>query len=119
AVGWLGGQRPAAVQSGDPAKQKTNLVDALRIALGIAPGTTGRPTQETADEAYAMTDGQPTAGDLYEADVLLQWFREKNRFARLKLHVVTFQAVDVDVEFLRSLAAVGGGKFVAIPQTKH
>jgi hypothetical protein len=119
AVAWLGSQKPAPIQSGDLSKQKTNLADALRVALGIRPGTAGRSTEDAADETYVMTDGQPTAGDLYEPDVLLSWFREKNRTARLRLHVVTFQAVDVDTKFLLSLAAAGGGKFVEIPKIRR
>ena len=51
-----------------------------------------------------MTDGQPTAGDLVDADVLLSWFRERNRLARLRLHVVTFETIDVDLKFLHALA---------------
>jgi hypothetical protein len=120
ALQYLGAQHPLPLASaGDPAKQKTNLADALRIALGIRPGTSGRPTEESADEVYVMTDGQPTAGDLVDPDVLLSWFREKNRTARLRMHVITFETVDVDLTFLRALASAGGGVFVAIPTAKR
>jgi hypothetical protein len=120
ALSYLASQRPAPLDnSGDPAKQKTDLADALRIAFGIKAGANGaRPTDEAADEVYVMTDGQPTAGDLVDADVLLSWFREKNRLARLRLHVVTFETIDVDLKFLRGLAEAGGGAFVAIPTTR-
>jgi hypothetical protein len=120
ALSHLEAQRPPAMNaSGDISKQKTNVADALRIALGIKPGTTGRATDEAADEAYIMTDGAPTAGDLVDADVLLSWFRERNRLARLRLHVVTFETIDTDLKFLQALATAGGGAFVAIPEKKR
>jgi HEAT repeat protein len=120
ALAHLESQRPPPMNAaGDISKQKTDLADALRIALGIKPGTTGRATDEAADEAYIMTDGAPTAGDLVDADVLLSWFREKNRLARLRLHVVTFETIDTDLKFLQSLATAGGGSFVAIPEKKR
>jgi hypothetical protein len=117
AIGYLGSQEPPtpAQSMSDIGKQKTNLADALRIALGIKPGTSGRPSDEGADEAFVMTDGQPTAGDLVDADVLISWFKERNRSVRLRLHVVTFETVDVDLSFLQSLARAGGGGFTAIP----
>jgi Mg-chelatase subunit ChlD len=101
--------------AGDITKQRTNVADALRIALGIKRGTNGRATADAADEAYIMTDGAPTAGDLVDPDVLLSWFKERNRLARLRLHVVTFQTIDTDLKFLQALASAGGGAFVAIP----
>jgi len=120
ALSHLESQRPPAMNTtGDISKQKTNVADALRVALGIKPGTTGRATDEAADEAYIMTDGAPTAGDLVDADVLLSWFRERNRLARMRLHVVTFETIDTDLKFLQALAAAGGGSFVAIPEKKR
>jgi len=120
ALAHVEAQRPPPINAaGDITKQKTDLADALRIALGIRPGTTGRATDEAADEAYIMTDGAPTAGDLVDSDVLLSWFKEKNRLARLRLHVVTFETIDTDLKFLEGLAKAGGGAFVAIPEKKR
>jgi HEAT repeat protein len=116
AISYLEGQRPPSMNTaGDITKQRTNVADALRIALGIKRGTNGRATADAADEAYIMTDGAPTAGDLVDPDVLLSWFKERNRLARLRLHVVTFQTIDTDLKFLQALASAGGGAFVAIP----
>ena len=120
ALQYLAAQHPVPLaDAGDPSKQKTNLADALRLALGIRPGTSGRPSDEAADEVYVLTDGQPTAGDLTDDDVLLSWFRERNRLARLRLHVVTFETIDTDLAFLRALAQAGGGAFVAIPTARR
>ncbi len=119
ALAHLESQRPQAVQAkGDLSMERTNLADALRVAFGIKIGTMGRPTDEAADEVYLMTDGEMNAGDILDADVMLSWFREKNRLARLRLHVVTFEAIDTDLKFLGALAAAGGGSFVAIPERK-
>jgi hypothetical protein len=43
---------------------------------------------------------------------LLSWFNERNRFARLRVHVIAMGNTGVDVDFLRSLAEDNDGKFV-------
>ena len=47
---------------------------------------------------------------------LLGWFRDLNRFAKVRLHVVAFGNLGVDLEFLRKLAAAGDGEFIHVPE---
>jgi HEAT repeats/PBS lyase HEAT-like repeat len=97
----------------------TNYVDALRLLLDRKKdeGPTDR-LRNTADTAYFLTDGYPTAGDITEPDVLLSWFLELNDFARIRLHVLTYGKVGSDHRMLAALAEGNGGTFVMVPEAR-
>ncbi len=98
---------------------QTNYVDVFRLVLDVKKGKdlTGN-FGDTPDTIFFLTDGEPTAGDMTDADVLASWFRELNRFARVKVNVITFGNLGVDAEFLKRLATENGGKFVQVPDAR-
>ena len=73
-----------------------------------APGPRFRRTPDT---VFFLTDGQPTVGDITETEELLSWFREQNRFAQLRCHVIAFGDKGIDIHFLTTLATENSGKF--------
>ncbi|MEE8105025.1 MAG: HEAT repeat domain-containing protein [Planctomycetota bacterium] len=105
----------AAVESIAPAGQ-TNYYDALRVTLGMAgrQGGWDAAFADTPDTLLFLTDGTPTDGEITKSDELLSWWRERNRFARLRVHVIAMGVTNVDVEFLRKLAESSGGTLVHI-----
>jgi HEAT repeat protein len=108
----------SAVKNIQP-KGTTNYYDALRVILGME-GTGGgwRPAfADTPDTLFFLTDGAPTDGEITKADELLAWFNERNRFARLRVHVIAMGTTGVDLGFLRKLAQTNGGKFVHLTGT--
>jgi len=117
AVSRLETQRP-----GDGFGQKsrrTNYVDAFRLVLGAKrgePQPAGFP--ETPDTIYFLTDGKPTVGDITEPEILLSWFQERNRFARIRVHVITFGRLEMNENLLRPLAEANGGRFVQVPEAE-
>ena len=93
---------------------QTNYYDALRLVLGMEGrdgGWKGR-FANTSDTVLFLTDGTPTDGEITKSDELLSWWRERNRFARLRVHVIAMGVTNVDVGFLRNFAAGSGGTFV-------
>ena len=68
------------------------------------------------DTVYFLTDGSPTRGEITSAPELLGWFENLNRFAKVRLHVVAFGNLGVDLDFLGKLAKVGGGEFIHVPE---
>ncbi|MHC4136367.1 MAG: HEAT repeat domain-containing protein [Planctomycetota bacterium] len=113
AAGAMGDQAIAAIRSVQPSGQ-TNYYDALRLTLGMegAGGGWSPRFADTPDTLFFLTDGTPTDGEITKSDELLAWFLERNRFARLRVHVIAMGTTDVDVEFLRRFAKGTGGTFV-------
>jgi hypothetical protein len=115
AVSATGNQAPAPGLGGG-GSLRTNYVDVFRLVLDA-----GRDQQRSArfrgtpDTVYFLTDGKPTAGDITDTDLLLAWFRELNRFARIRVHVITFGKLESNPEFLRRLAEENGGVYTAVP----
>ena len=68
------------------------------------------------DTVYFLTDGSPTRGEITSSPELLSWFGNLNRFAKVKLHVVAFGNLGVDLDFLSKLAKIGGGDFIHVPE---
>ncbi len=100
-----------------PANGETNIHGALKAALGLHDKPTlSASLDNIPDTVYFLTDGSPTRGEITSTPELLGWFRNLNRFAKVKLHVVAFGNLGVDLEFLRKLAAIGGGDFIHVPE---
>ncbi len=94
---------------------RTNYHEAFRLILGLAGGETPAGFRDTPDTVYFLTDGKPTLGDITDTESLLSWLREQNRFARVRIHVITFGKLESDPEFLRRLAGENGGRLVEVP----
>jgi hypothetical protein len=118
AAGTMGDNAISAVQNID-CKLQTNYYDALRLVLGLEDGQDPWSTNfcDTPDTLFFLTDGSPTDGEITKTDELRAWFREQNRFARLKVHVITMGAMGVELEFLPAFAQENGGQFVQLTGT--
>ena len=100
-----------------PSDGETNIHGALKAALGLHEQATNTARlQNIPDTIFFLTDGSPTRGEITATPELLGWFRDLNRFAKVRLHVVAFGNLGVDLEFLRSLAAAGDGEFIHVPE---
>ncbi|MEN8149023.1 MAG: HEAT repeat domain-containing protein, partial [Planctomycetota bacterium] len=113
----LASERPPDAGGGD--SYRTNYVDVFRLVLDVKPGKdlVGN-FADTPDTIFFLTDGEPTVGDITNTEVLNSWFRELNRFARVKVNVITFGNLGIDPVFLRRLAEDNGGVFVQVPEVR-
>ncbi len=97
----------------------TNTIGVLRMILSAKEGDPpSAGFADNPDTLFLLTDGKPTAGDITEPDVLLSWFAERNRFARMRLFVVTFGSRESGLEFLKNLAEQHGGTFSFVPEVR-
>jgi len=101
---------PSRAQPGEDvastaAQYRTNYVDVLRLVLGVGKGTMSANLSDTPDTMHFLTDGRPTAGDITDPEILLQWFEERNQFARVKVSVITFGQLVADRVLERARAA--------------
>lgn len=118
AISRLGAERPTS-SGGSSGAYQTNYVDVFRLVLDVRAGNDVVGNfGDTPDEIYFLTDGTPTTGDITDSDVLASWFRELNRFARVKVNVITFGNLGVDPVFLRRLAEENNGVFVQVPEVR-
>ena len=100
-----------------PAAGETNIHGALKAALGLhEKSSIDANLDNIPDTVYFLTDGSPTRGEITSAPELLGWFENLNRFAKVRLHVVAFGNLGVDLDFLGKLAKVGGGDFIHVPE---
>jgi hypothetical protein len=112
AAGAMGDNAISAVRNLQPDGQ-TNYYDALREVLQLEEGSGWRPSfADTPDTLFFLTDGHPTDGEITKADELLGWWNERNRFARLRVHVIAMGNTGVDINFLSRFAKTNDGKFV-------
>jgi len=103
-----------------PGAGETNYYDALKSALDIgAEPDTNEDFKATPDTIAFLTDGEPTKGDILDADVILEWYTNLNRYARVTTHTITFGTVGVDVALLRGMAERNGGKLTIVPELKQ
>lgn len=100
-----------------PAAGETNIQGALKASLGLhEKSSLDANLDNIPDTVYFLTDGSPTRGEITSAPELLGWFENLNRFAKVRLNVVAFGNLGVDLDFLRKLAKVGGGEFIHVPE---
>jgi HEAT repeat protein len=110
------GAAASAVRNAPP-DGETNIHGALKAALGLH----GRESLTASldpipDTVYFLTDGSPTRGEITEADALISWFENLNRYAKVELNVIALGNLGVDLPFLGRLARAGGGEFVHVPE---
>jgi hypothetical protein len=108
----------AAVTAGSV--QLTSFYDAFRAVFDLPKGVTTPPPSfaETPDTMFFLTDGEPTAGEIIDADEILAWFNGLNRYARIRVHVVAYGNMGIDLVFLGHLAEDNGGKLINIAEAK-
>jgi hypothetical protein len=118
AAGTMGENAIQAVKNID-CKLQTNYYDALRMVLGLDDGQDPWRVAfcDTPDTLFFLTDGSPTDGEITKTDELRTWFTEQNRFARLKVHIITMGHMGVELDFLPQFAAENGGEFIHLTGT--
>jgi hypothetical protein len=79
---------------------QTNIFDSLDFAF----------THREADTIYLLSDGDPTAGRIIDADDILREIRRMNRLRQIVIHTISFGASP----FLKRLAEQNGGQYVEI-----
>ena len=117
-AGTAGENAIGAVRALQPNGQ-TNHYDALRMILGLgdAESIARMDFPDTPDTLFFLTDGTPTDGEITKPDELLAWFRERNRFARLRVHVIAMGNTGVDLDYLAELARQNDGEFLHLTGT--
>ena len=100
--------------------QLTSFYDCFRSVFDIPKGTLlpGPGFAETPDTMYFLTDGEPTTGDIIDADELTAWINGLNRYARIRIHVIAYGNMGIDLVFLGHLAGDNGGKLINIAEAK-
>ncbi len=94
---------------------ETNYHDTFKAVFGIdAEDTFDRSLLSTADTVLFLTDGAPTNGEITRTRELLAWFNDRNRFAKMRVHVIALGRSGMDLEFLSALASQNQGTFVHI-----
>jgi hypothetical protein len=100
---WVEGQQPLG---------GTNIFDALERGFTVAAfGVTGKEPPPI-DTIFFLADGKPTAGRIQDPQKILEIIREWNKTAQLTIHAIGIGA-DHDVEFMKELARIGDGRYVA------
>ncbi len=104
----------AIVPSGE-----TNFYGAIRAAMGLHRGPSHDPALDPIpDTVFFLTDGRPTRGEIQTMPELVQWMRNLNRFAKLRMHVIALGDLNVDVDALRLLAEAGSGELIWVPEKR-
>lgn len=117
ALGRIDGESPRADLK--DTNRRTNYIDVLRMIFDAKKGEPPAPGfADTPDTLLFLTDGKPTEGDITEPDVLLDWISERNRFARMRIHVITFGSREARTDFLAAFARQNGGTFVQVPENR-
>jgi hypothetical protein len=119
AESFLRSCRSSPDAGGGGSAQLTSFYDAFRAIFDLPKGSLPPPGfTETPDTMFFLTDGEPTTGEIVDADELLAWFNGLNRYARVRVHVVAYGHMGIDIPFLTHLAEDNGGKFVSIGEAK-
>ena len=97
------------------ANGETNFYGAMCAALDLDQSPATAPdVRDTLDTMVFLTDGTPTRGAITDADMLLEWYTELNRYYRVRTHVFAFGRLEVDEDLLRKLAALNDGRFTQL-----
>jgi hypothetical protein len=107
-------------ESAGGAVQLTSFYDAFRGIFDLPKGSASPPANftETPDTMFFLTDGEPTAGEIIDADELLAWFNGLNRYARIRVNVIAYGNMGIDLVFLGHLAGDNGGTLFNIAEAK-
>jgi HEAT repeat protein len=98
---------------------ETNYYDALKAALDLGErADSNEDFRSTPDTITFLTDGEPTQGEILDADVLVEWYTGLNRYARVRTHTITFGLTNVDTALLKAMADRNGGRFTLVAERK-
>ncbi len=89
----------------------TNLHDGLQLALQWQDARYGEAPKAVIDELFVLSDGEPTAGPVRDAEQLLAMVKQVNQYARVRIHCV-FTGLGDGGELLKKLAEQNDGVFV-------
>jgi hypothetical protein len=107
--------------SGAGSPLMTSFYDAFRSVFDLPKGVSAPPANftDTPDTFFFLTDGAPTTGDIVDADELLAWFNGLNRYARIRVHVVAYGNMGIDLPFLTHLAEDNGGQLIHVREAPN
>lgn len=94
----------------------TNIHAALAHVLDQAERALDSPATgiEDVDTLFLLSDGAPSAGDVRDAALLLEYVAERNRTLHLRIHCVSLAGEAEARAFLQRLAALGTGHYVEL-----
>lgn len=93
------------------ARGGTNLFAGLIVALEIEGRTYGDKAMPKIDELFVLSDGDPTSGEVRDADTICELVKQANRYAKIRINCV-FTGSGKGAALLRRLAEENGGVFV-------
>ncbi len=106
-----------------PAEGETNDYDPLQAALDLGDrGDDGdephdSPSfRDTPDTISFLTDGEPTAGAVTDADTLAEWYAGLNGYARGKTNTITSGLNRVGQELQQRIAKDNWGTYTPVPE---
>lgn len=88
----------------------TNVHAALAEILGAGQLSFGKDSDNTIEELFVLSDGEPTVG-VKDPETILRLVREWNRYQKVRINTV-FTGVGRGAEFMRRLAEENDGVFV-------
>ncbi len=93
------------------ARGGTNLYAGLVAALEIEGRRFGDAELPKIDELFVLSDGQPTGGEVRDADTICELVRSANKYAKVRINTV-FTGTGDGSALLRRLAEENDGVFV-------
>lgn len=93
------------------ARGGTNLYAGLITALEIEGRKFGDAELPKIDELFVLSDGQPTSGEVRDADAICEMVREANKYAKVRINTV-FTGNGSGSTLLKRLAEENDGVFV-------
>lgn len=96
----------------------TDVHGALELALAAAERALDAegPVADDADTLFLLTDGQPSAGAVRDAALLLEHVAERNRVLQLRIHCVSLAGEGESRAFLQRLAQLGTGHYTELSE---
>ena len=89
----------------------TNVYQALAEALALDELRYGEQGDQTIDELFLLSDGEPTSGAVTDTEEILKLVAEANKYLKVRINTV-FSGRGKGAEFLRQLAEQNDGVFV-------
>lgn len=93
------------------ARGGTNLYAGLIAALEIEGRSYGDAALPKIDELFLLSDGDPTTGDVRDADLICEMVQQANKYAKVRINAV-FTGTGDGAALLRRLAEENDGVFV-------
>ena len=91
----------------------TNIFDPLERAFALAGrGTHDKEYYVTLDTIFFLSDGQPNRGRIVTPEEIIKQVARMNQLKKVKIHTIGVGR-DHDARFMRSLAEMTGGTYVA------